>query len=359
MLMLGAIAMPEISASDWDAFLQNYPDAHILQTSAWGELKASFDWDTVFVVKEDKTFSDRSLGALILFRHLMLGLTLAYIPKGPVGIGESEESSSVWEEFWAEVDVLCRRQKAIFLKVEPDIWATPDSLNSSLKLERVSCLPGFRISQQDIQPVRTLLVDLNGSEKDVLARMKQKTRYNVRLALKKGVEVYSSSELDVFYRLMLTTGERDAFAVHSEEYYRKAYELFQPRGECVLLMAAYQREPIAAIMVFTHGSRAWYFYGASSDEHRKRMSTYLLQWEGMRWARAQGCRIYDLWGVPNADEAILETHFPHRSEGLWGVYRFKRGFGGQLRRSIGSWDRVYQPLLYTFYRWWTRNRAGE
>ena len=107
-------------------------------------------------------------------------------------------------------------------------------------------------------------------------------------------------------------------------------------------------------MVFAHGDRAWYFYGASSDEHRNLMPTYLVQWEAMRWARHQGCREYDLWGIPDADAQTLEAQFTERADGLWGVYRFKRGFGGELRRAPDPWERVYNPLLYRLYRWRVR-----
>jgi peptidoglycan pentaglycine glycine transferase (the first glycine) len=105
-------------------------------------------------------------------------------------------------------------------------------------------------------------------------------------------------------------------------------------------------------MIFARGKRAWYFYGASSKEHREWMPTYLLQWEAMRWARTRGCIEYDLCGVPDFDEEILEGEFTKRSDGLWGVYRFKRGFGGKLRRAMGAWDRPYKPIFYYFYRWW-------
>jgi peptidoglycan pentaglycine glycine transferase (the first glycine) len=109
-------------------------------------------------------------------------------------------------------------------------------------------------------------------------------------------------------------------------------------------------------MVFRLGVRAWYFYGASSDEERNRMPTYLLQWEGMRWAAGQGCLEYDLWGIPDEEEAVLEEQFSNRSDGLWGVYRFKRGFGGEMTRSVGAWDRVYNPLLYRLYQFWSGRR---
>ncbi len=114
-------------------------------------------------------------------------------------------------------------------------------------------------------------------------------------------------------------------------------------------------------MAFANGKRAWYFYGASANEHRERMPTYLLQWEAMRWARSLGCTLYDMWGVPDEDEETLEANFTTRSAGLWGVYRFKRGFGGRLTRAASPWDRVYNPFLYGFYRWWTgmRSNPGE
>jgi lipid II:glycine glycyltransferase (peptidoglycan interpeptide bridge formation enzyme) len=149
--------------------------------------------------------------------------------------------------------------------------------------------------------------------------------------------------------MMLVTGERDTFGVHAAAYYRKAYELFHADGTAELLVAEFEGEPLAALMVFARGKRAWYLYGASTDLERNRMPTYLLQWEAMRWARARGAEEYDLYGVPDADEAVLEAGFESRHDGLWGVYRFKRGFGGEIRRVVPALDRVYQPLLYRLY----------
>jgi peptidoglycan pentaglycine glycine transferase (the first glycine) len=328
--------MPELTASEWDEFLARCPEAHLLQTGAWGVLKADFGWRVLRI-------ADGAAGAQVLFRRLPLGLSVAYIPKGPVS-RLAPQALADEKKFWLTLDDLCRREKAIFMKVEPDLWLATGDENIAPS--------GFRLSQQDIQPARTLIVDLRGSEDQVLARMKQKTRYNVRLALKKGVVVSPSADIDTFHRLILSTGMRDRFGVHSREYYRRAYELFFPRGECELLIAEHQGVPLAALMVFARGSRAWYFYGASSDAQRDRMPTYLLQWEAMRWARSQGCTVYDLWGVPDADERTLEAQFTQRSDGLWGVYRFKRGFGGELHRAQGPWDRVYNPVLYRLYSWW-------
>jgi lipid II:glycine glycyltransferase (peptidoglycan interpeptide bridge formation enzyme) len=342
--------MSILSATEWDRFLENYPDAHILQTTAWGALKAAFGWEVVRVAVNGEA---GWIGAQILFRRLPFGARLAYIPKGPVPICDEASFNrldvSGWIKLFEEVDRICRQKRAIFLKVEPDLLQ-----------EQVEGIPnGFRDSPHSIQPPRSILVDLTGSEEELLARMKQKTRYNIRLAQKKGVKVEKSTDVNLFYRLMEITGGRDRFEVHSLAYYQRALALFGGRGSCRLLVAEYEGVPLAALIAFAHGERAWYFYGASSSEHRELMPAYLLQWEAMRWARDEMRRQYDLWGVPDVSEQELEAHFNQRSEGLWGVYRFKRGFGGKLTRTAGPWDRVYQPALYRLYLWWARRNGPQ
>jgi lipid II:glycine glycyltransferase (peptidoglycan interpeptide bridge formation enzyme) len=329
--------MPIVSRKTWDAFIERWSDAHLLQTSAWGKLKSSFGWEVVWLVA-------RNCGAQVLFRHLPLGFSIAYIPKGPVG--------KDWSSLWPEVNQLCKKYRAIFLKVEPDLMPGQEK-------EKGEFFPAdFQPNDNFIQPARTIMIDLDDSEKEILARMKQKTRYNIRLAEKKGVIVDTSSNVDAFYTMMEITGERDEFGVHSLSYYRRAYAFFYPQGACELFIARYGETPLAGIMVFSQGKRAWYFYGASNNQERNRMPTYLLQWEAIRWARQKGCRFYDLWGVPDADEDELEAGFTKRSDGLWGVYRFKRGFGGELVRSIGVWDKVYVPSLYRLYHLYNRMRGG-
>jgi lipid II:glycine glycyltransferase (peptidoglycan interpeptide bridge formation enzyme) len=174
--------------------------------------------------------------------------------------------------------------------------------------------------------------------------------------MKKGVTVRAWDDVESLHKMMLVTGDRDRFGLHSLEYYRCAYELFHPTGMCELLVAEYEGRPLAALMVFARGRRAWYFYGASTDEERNRMPTYLLQWEAIKWAKARGCEEYDLWGVPDEDETTLEADFENRQDGLWGVYRFKRGFGGELKRAAQAMDRVHNPLLHWAYLRFIGNR---
>lgn len=319
--------MPEVNYEQWQQFLDRQPEAHILQTGQWGQLKSSFGWTAKWLVSGES-------GIQLLFRRLPLGFTVAYAPRPVPG----------FEELIPEIDEACRRQKAVLLKVEPDAWDT--DFKPSMSLQRA-----FIVSPHNIQPPRTVIVSLAGSEEDLLARMKQKCRYNIRLAEKKEVTVRAWDDLPGFYRLMQVTGGRDGFGVHSLEYYTKAYELFHPAGMAEILLAEYAGKPLAALMAFARGSRAYYLYGASTDEERNRMPTYLLQWEAMKWARGKGCAEYDLWGVPDADENQLEADFETRRDGLWGVYRFKRGFGGLVRRNVQALDRVYMPLLYRLYLW--------
>lgn len=336
--------MPVVSLAEWNQYLQSYPNAHLLQTGEWGELKSAFGWEPVRLVAGE-------LGVQILFRKLPLGFTIGYLPK-PVC---SESLLVKRDSVWREIVSVCKHYHAIFLKFEPDIWENqkPDTPvlsgaeGSHLKLET---------SPHNIQPPRTIIVDLRNAEEEILARMKQKTRYNIRLAEKKGIIVRAWDDIESFHAMMLLTGARDRFGVHSLEYYRRAYELLHPKQKGELLVAEYEGKPLAALFVARNGHRAYYLYGASTDEERNRMPTYLLQWEAMKWAKAQGCKEYDLWGVPDEQESTLEANFEKRSDGLWGVYRFKRGFGGEVKRAMQALDQVFHPVLYRAYLWFMGNR---
>ena len=251
---------------------------------------------------------------------------------------------------------LCRAG-AILLKVEPD-WPESDGAGDWLQNQ------GFCPSAQTIQPRRTILVDLGKSEEEILDGMKPKWRYNTRLAERKGVQIREGglADLERFYGLMQLTEERDEFAVHSREYYEQVWREFAPRGQVRLLLAEHERQTLAGIMVFVFGRQSWYMYGASSNEKRHLMPNHLLQWEAMRWAKKQGCQSYDLWGIPDLDIEALETAvqeetIPTPPPALWGVYKFKRGFGGHPVRYVGAWDYVYRPLLYRLLTWmWQRRR---
>jgi lipid II:glycine glycyltransferase (peptidoglycan interpeptide bridge formation enzyme) len=323
--------MPTVSLAEWNRYIQSQPNTHILQTGEWGELKAAFGWKPIRII-------DKTSGVQILFRKLPLGFTVGYIPK-----------ANFDPSLWPEIDVVCKQHRAIFLKLEPDAWEGEN-------LSKITNYPSLITSLHNIQPPRTIIIGIKGSEEEILSRMKQKTRYNIRLAEKKDVTVRPWDDLEAFHRMMLLTGGRDGFGVHSLEYYQRAYDLLHPKQMGKLLLAEYQGRPLAALFAARHGNRAYYLYGASTDEERNRMPTYLLQWEAMKWAKAHGCQEYDLWGVPDEEKASLEANFEARHDGLWGVYRFKRGFGGELKRAAQARDRVYNPLLYWVYLRFIGNR---
>jgi lipid II:glycine glycyltransferase (peptidoglycan interpeptide bridge formation enzyme) len=329
----------KVSLQEWKEYLSQVPNAHLLQTGEWGELKTRFGWHAEHVIHGN-------VGAQILYRRLPAGLQVGYIAKGPLG--------GPVEVLQDELDILSRNNNAIFLKVEPDEWQNDGAAGSKPSGD------AWRASRT-IQPQRTVVVSLSGSEDDILARMKQKTRYNIHLAEKKGVTVTPDADLASFHNIMQLTGARDQFGVHSQAYYRAAYDLFHPLGQCELFTAWGEGKLLASLMVFARGETAWYMYGASTDVLRNWMPTYLLQWKAMLWAKARGCLNYDLWGIPDVDEDALEENFrQHQShQGLWGVYRFKRGFGGTVRRSAGAFDRVYRPFVYRAYQQVLKWRGGN
>ena len=344
MLELGEQPYTEADA-EWDAFVAAHPRGSLLQTTAWARLKNRFGWSSqrVWLRRDGRLVA----GAQVLFRSAALGIVkMGYVPHGPlVDWGDDEQVSVLLNQ----IDQAAYGRGAGLLKLEPRIWQEEMTAAEWEALyRRHGCVP----SPDTIQPPRTIVIDLRPSEDDILAAMKQKTRYNIRLAEKKGITVREGAPADMaaFNRLMLATGARDGFGIHQPEYYRAAYEIFAPH-QAALLLAEYEGRPLAGVMVFAWGRSAAYLYGASSDEERARMPAYAAQWAGIHWAKARGCESYDLWGVPDADEATLEAGFTERQDGLWPVYRFKRGFGGELRRTVGAADRVYNNLLHRLYSW--------
>ncbi len=334
----------------WDTFIAQHPAGTILQTSRWGQFKAEFGWQWETVGLHDDVTGELQSGALVLYKPFALGLgTIAYVPRGPVvKWHDSQHVAHLLEK----ITQAARQRRAWALWIDPKLLKSPEA---HAQLRSLGLRPAHRV----IQPPSTILVDITLSEDEILARMKQKTRYNIRLAGRKGVTIQEggADEAPIFYKLMQETSERDGFSIHSQAYYRRALELFKgdsPAGHAKLLFANVEEHPVAALMVFASGKKSWYFYGASSNQHREKMPTYALQWAAIQWAKRQGCTTYDLWGIPDADEATLEAEFLERRDGLWGVYRFKRGFGGDVVRYVGVWEKPLHPLyslaasLYTY-----------
>ncbi len=329
----------------WDAFVTAQPRAHVLQLAAWGDLKRAFGWDADRVALLDN--GRIVAGAQVLFRRLPFRLgTMAYLAMGPY-VAENAAGASYTASLHRTIDTCARRHRAAFLKWEPGIIDTETAGARDAAPQEL----GFRPSAQTIQPPRTILLDISGDDETILARMNQGTRRKIRQSQKNNLRYWEASRADVsiFNAMMHTTGARNAFGVHAPVYYERAYDLFVPQ-HAALILAEHEGDALAGIMVFAVGQTAWYLYGASSDTKRNLMAAYGVQWAAIQWAKARGCTTYDLWGIPDADEAVLEAQFQERSDGLWGVYGFKRGWGGQVVRSLGAWDKVYNPLVYNAYK---------
>lgn len=327
----------------WDAFVRQHPHGHLLQLSAWATLKQASGWraERIALCEEGRVVA----GAQVLFKLLPLRAgTIAYLPFGGL-VSEARH----WPPLWDAVRAACRRHRAVFLKWEPGFDAPPTD-----DLRRW----GFHPSPQTVQPPNTILIDLADDE-TMLARMNQGTRRKIRQALKGDVRYFQASAGDLprFTELMAVTSQRNAFGVHAPEYYALAYRLFVPQ-DAALILAEHEGQALAGVFVFALGDTAWYLYGASSSEKRHLMASYGAQWRAIQWARDRGCRVYDMWGIPDADAATLEAQFEQRSDGLWGVYGFKRGWGGRIARTVGAWDLPYQSLLYQLYRLYMQRKAA-
>jgi lipid II:glycine glycyltransferase (peptidoglycan interpeptide bridge formation enzyme) len=259
-----------------------------------------------------------------------------YIPKGPVlDYGDL----SLLGRTLGDLQKLTRRRRALFVKIDPDVASDASEGKEVAALLRHQ---GWRASQEQIQFRNTLLLDLTPTPDEILADMKSKWRYNVRLAGRKGVTVRSGSleDLDLLYEMYLETSKRNHFVIRPQEYYEVAWGSFIQADLAHPLIAEVEGEPVAMMILFRFGELAWYMYGASRSMHRDRMPNHLLQWEAIQWARSQGCTVYDLWGAPDQlDE----------SDPMWGVYRFKKGFGAKFVRHIGAYDYPTSSAGYWLY----------
>jgi len=311
----------------WDRFVAASPNGHVLQSWEWGEIKAAVGWEPVRLALWDG--GEIRAGAQVLVRSLPYGIgRLAYVPRGPA---VDYSHPDALQAMLAALRNLAAERRVISLKIEPDVIEPSPLAEELASLGLVPASP--------VQMRSSIWVDLTVSEDELLARQKQKTRYNTRLAMRKGVKVREGTlaDLDAWYDLYETTAQRDQFTIHDRDYYRLVMQTLQPRRMASLLLAYHEGDLLAGIIVFSFGRQAQYMYGASGNYKRNLMAPYLLQWEGMRWAKREGAEVYDLWGIPDQLE---------ENEDLWGVYRHKRGYGGEVVRYVGAFDLIRAPFQH-------------
>ncbi len=328
----------------WDAFAAESPSGHLLQSWGWGELKASVGWYPLRLALWDTERQQIVAAAQVLCRtaaHFPLRFGhLAYIPKGPVLDWSNQAEVSIIPKFFSQLYHYLRKHGALALQVE---LAHEVGGQDSIKIAQ--CMDAMHFQPvQPIQPLRTIVLDLVPGEDTLLARMKEKWRYNIRLAERKGVSVRVARTVeDVrdWYNILQTTSIRDKFGIHTCEYYLRAWQIFAPRNQARLFLADYNGQLLAGIFVGLMAKQAIYLYGASSNEQRQMMPNYLLHWEAIRWAKREGATIYDFWGIPETDD---------QDEAMAGVYRFKSGWGGRVVRFLGNYEYVYHPLAMHLVR---------
>jgi len=334
-------------AQVWDRALLDLPDPQVLQSWAWGELKGRHGWDPGRLLFRQGV---QAVAAASVLERRALSLPLLpaavlYVPRGPALDWNDEPLA---ERVLGELEALARRRRAMFVKIDPDVYyseAAPAFSPRPATAPQVAALltrRGWRFSGSQVQFRNTVLLDLRPGEEALLAGMKQKCRYNLHLAQRRGVEIRrgTARDLDLFYALYAETAQRDGFPIRPPAYYHDAWGSFLAAGQGCLLLAEVEGEAVAGVLTVTFGPTAWYMYGASSERHRSLMPNNLLQWEAMCCARDAGCTLYDLWGAPeNLDE----------SDPMWGVTRFKLGLGGELARGLGAWDYAPWPAAYQLY----------
>lgn len=368
----------------WDPLIESQ-GASLLQSWVWGEFKRSSGWSPHRLALHRKgnikpgttdhqtDFTQASIYGQVLYRsdpRIPMRLSIGYVPRGPVYFPTASNDNVAERAFWRSVHAESKKRGAIFLKVEPNITLS-ETMTKSMVDHKMTAL-GFRPANR-LQPARTWVLDISGTEDEILKGMKPKTRYNLRLAGRRGVIVRQAedyNDLRAFHALLETTGTRDEFGIHTFPYYDALWRTFGPNGQntMALFVADHPEEaeqaqgPIAGLLAMRFGREAIYMYGASDNRGREHMPNYLLQWEAMKWARSHGCTRYDFWGIPDppaeGEEENSEVSPTNTRSGLRGVYWFKRGFGGTDIEYPGAYDYVYNPLLYKIWMRWRGNDLG-
>ncbi|MCU0641879.1 MAG: peptidoglycan bridge formation glycyltransferase FemA/FemB family protein [Candidatus Margulisbacteria bacterium] len=314
----------------WNEFVANSPNSSVLQSFEWGELKSNFGWKPLRIALEEN--SRIVAGISILKRTVPITKhALFYAPRGPIVDFHNKE---LLNRLLGAIEKEAERHHAVSLKIDPEV-----AEDDRVAVTNLAAL-GFERARKQVQPRATYILNLERDLDSLLASFEEKTRYNIRLAEKKGVVIREEPDehgIAHFHALYRETAKRDSFLVHPEAYYQKIRQLLFPAGLGTTFIAYYEHRPIAAVIIFAFGRTIWYMYGASCSECRNVMPNHLLHWEVIKWAKERGFKEYDLWGIP-AD--------PQEGHPLYGVYRFKKGFNGALVKYVGAYDFPYSQLFH-------------
>ncbi len=310
--------------SRWDELVVGNPDGgNVLQSRAWGEFKREHGWQPLYWTHD---VGISQVAVLVLQRRVPGLGALWYIPKGP-GVTDPVMLGPMLDDLFAT-------RKPFAVKVEPELLQGAEAQQSLRSL-------GLVKSPRDVQISRaTIIVDLHPDEEALLASFKPKTRYNIRVAARRGVTVKSVAvnerNIDRMYALMAATQARAGFTLRPRSYFAGYWQLQEAAGNGQLFFAVWEGQILAGLFATFIGRKAWYKDGGSVKHHADVMAPHLLQWEAMRWLRRRGIESYDLVAVPSQDQ-LREEH------PLYGLYRFKSGFNDVITEFVGTWDLVVRP----------------
>lgn len=274
---------------------------------------------------------------LVLQRELPLGRTMLYSPM----VSQSQANGVGSKEFLDKIKKIGEENNAVFYRLELDI----DVLHPT----SYALLETFKKSFEEMQPENNWVVDVSQKEEDILAGMKQKGRYNIKLAQKNNIEITSSEsagkELDIFYELYSKTGKRKRVTFRAKAYFEKLLDILGKIGYARVYTATSKIEgktvPLAAAVIIFYGEEALYLYGGSSDKYRNLMAPYLLHWQIMQEAKKRGMKKYNFLGIAPTDDP----------KHPWaGITRFKQQFGGKQEDILGSYDLVIKPFEYQIFK---------
>jgi peptidoglycan pentaglycine glycine transferase (the first glycine) len=319
---------------DWLKFAKSHPLANIHQTPCWGHFQASIPsrgkyW--IIAIYEDGEI----IGGTVLIRHTVKGYAWLYTPRGP--LIDYRHPQEQMDSLLEAIAPIAKAEKAVFLRIDPPLEESPK-------------LDNFHPISYGFQPEHTLIVDISTSESDILKQMKPKGRYNIKVAHKKGVKVQrinpkNAEELELgsqaFYDLMSETTKRDGFHSHNQEYYLNMISSLDCQDQSALYIASYNHQAIAAIIVTYFKDTATYYYGASSNSHRKLMAPYAIHWKAMQDAQTKGYKYYDMFGVAPKGE----SNHPWQ-----GITQFKSKFGGEYHSYAPAQEYTYKKILHSLYR---------
>ena len=322
------------SEEEYTKFLEEHERCNFQQSLEWANVKNS--WKREVILAEDN--SGKIIGSLmVLIRKIPVFGNIMYSSRGPVC---DIHNMDVLKQLTKGIEELAKKYNAIVMRMEPDIVSSDETFKNIMIDLGYQIKDDAKNFREEIQPRYVFRLDTkNKTEEELFNNLHSKTRYNVRLATKKGVTVKEGTREDLkdFHKIMITTGIRDGFITRPLEYFERMYDCLGPK-HMRILMAEYEGKPISGVIVIIYGNKTWYLYGASSNEHRNLMPNYLLQWEMVKIALENKSDIYDLRGVPGiADNSN-------------GLYRFKKGFGAEYTEFVGEVYTEFKPVKYRVYK---------